>query len=215
MKYLLRYDTLMTKGRANALIFTAIVFTVQHRVANFIVVDLKRTKTYAREFLIYCTVFASIVGILYVLLLLLYLWTLILVKQQVANTGFAQNCGQIAVNIHNGLDGETDEQVKPRPGALTRRVNDVTKAIVCIIVAVLLLSYPDICMNIAIVWYSFLANEADVAVMKTASIIALCYTRPAFILNCSVNAILLIVFCRDVKQYACNFLSTIRMKLRL
>ena len=119
-----------------------------------------------------------------------------MVKKRVADsTSFQPSSGQ--GDVSNTNNTEQDGAADPAISTARAQDDNVARAMISVLISFVLFCYPDIILSVVrFVYFQF--DPESTSVQFEASYI---YTRPAYILNCSLNAILLMYFCPDIRRY--------------
>ena len=194
MKYLQQYQEIMTKKRSYIMIVTAIIIALQYFALLMLLLLLSSKHRSALS--IYEIVLVSLLLMMSSILLILYAWTYIRVKKRVADsTNFQSSSGQ--GNVSNTSNTEEDRAADPAPSTARAQDDNVARAMISVLIFFVLFGYPDIILNVVSFVYSQIYPESIFVILEAG----LVYTRPAYILNCSMNAILLMYFCPDIRRY--------------
>ena len=194
MKNLQQYQAIMTKKRSYIMIVIAIIIALQISVSTILFFHLSSKHWSALS--IYQHVVISLLLVMSSIILILYTWTYIRVKKRVADsTNFQSSSGQ--GNVSNTNNTEEDRAADPAPSTARAQDDNVARAMISVLIFFVLFCYPDIILRLVWLVYSEIETES-LSVMFDAK---LAYTRPAYILNCSMNAILLMYFCPDIRRY--------------
>ena len=130
------------------------------------------------------------------ILLILYAWTYIRVKNKVADsTGIQSSSGQ--GNGSNANNTEQDRAADPDKSTARAQDDNVARAMIYLMICFVLFCYPDIILGSVSLVYFVMETESPSFMFN----VRIFYTRPAYILNCSLNAILLMYFCPDIRRY--------------
>ena len=200
MKYLLQYPAIMTKKRSYIMIVIAITIALQYRVSFILPFQLKLSSKHRAAIKIYQIVLTSVLLVMSIIFGTVYAWTYILVKKRVAElTSIYSINGQRSVS--NPINSEQDRAADPAPRTARARDDYVTRAMVYVMIYFAIFCFPDFILNAVDFFHIQMDQKGGLSVMTDAMLV---YTRPAYIFNCSMNAILLMYFCTDIRRYVVN-----------
>lgn len=205
MKYLLRYNTIMTTCRANGLLVAGIILAAQYPVVeiyNSFAIKSSSKKTNAS--IIYELVIQTIVGFFFLSIFIIYLWTYISVRKQVADLTSIHSAGPVPTQGNQISD-------RGRELARRRRRDDVNRAIIYVILGLFFLCYPDL---ISTAYFQYYTCFEDAANISSIIYFLYFYSRPANILNCSFNALMLIFCCKDIRTHFMGYVHLINVTAR-
>lgn len=199
LRYSLRYQSLMTRGRATFLFCINVIFTFH------VVVTIMLLPKYQREFLlkhllsyrIYRAVLSFVYVSVIVIVCFLYIITYLSIKKRVNTAAHA------LVRATRGGDVVIENKTKegePNVHKQRRRPDqDFAVCIVLIVLLVLVLVAPNLCltayMRVSMLFQPRFTYSKEI-------ILAINWTYLLVQLNSSLNAAVLLVFSRELREYA-------------
>ena len=194
MKHLLQYPSIMTKRRSYIMIVTAIIIALQISVSTILFFLLSSKHWSALS--IYQQVVISLLLVLSSVILIVYAWRYIMIKKRVENlTSIHSSSGQS--NVLNTNNTEEDRAGDPVTRTARAQDDNVARAMIYVMICFVLFCYPDIILGVVLSIPLEMDRESRF-VMFYARIV---YARPAYIVKCSMNAILIMYFCADIRRY--------------
>ena len=200
MKYLLQYPAIMTKKRSYVMIVIAIIIALQSCVSFILPFQFRLSSKHRSAIKIYQIVLMSVLLVMGIIFGIVYAWTYILVKNRVAElTSLHSTNGQRSVS--NPINSDQDRAADPALRTARARDDYVTRAMVYVMICFAIFCFPDFILNAVDFFHIQMDQKGGLSVMTDAMLV---YTRPAYIFNCSMNAILLMYFCTDIRRYVVN-----------
>ena len=176
------------------MIVIAIIIALQISVSTILLFLLSSKHWLA--LIIYQQVVISLLLVMSSILLILYARTYIMVKKQAADSTTIQlSSGQ--GNVSNTNNTEQDGAAYPATSTARAQDDNVARAMISVLICFVLFCYPDIILSVVSFVYSQIYPESPFLILEAG----LLYTWPAYILNCSMNVILLMYFCPYIRRY--------------
>ena len=198
MRYSLRYQSIMTRGRAILLFCFNVIFTFH------IVVTIMLLPKYQREFLlkhllsyrIYRAVLSLVYLLIVVAVCVLYIITYVSIKKRVNNTTHA------LVTVTRGGDVVRENKIKEgEPNVYKQRRRPDQDFAICIMLIILLIlafEAPNLCINayirVAMLFQPRFTYSNEI-------VLATNWTYLLMQLNSTLNAVVLLVFSRELRKY--------------
>ena len=205
MKYLVRYNSVMTKGKEAVLVLANIMFTMHTMVITFLIPRfltewmLRNYNAYATYKLILSFIYITLVFSIFVI----YTLTYVSIKKRIGN--------RVSVNDGSNNDGPSSNKTLNIYGRRRYRRSpdqEFAKGVVFIVISLLICSLPNLCVAMAnnIIGFS---RETKSAKRDQIFNHLFEWTYFTVVLNCSLNAIIFISCSGQLRQYTRRIFSSL------
>ena len=220
MKFLTRYETMMTKWRARMLLVINAVFTTQTITVMSILPYYEKTfiiknyETYRIYRIVLSLIYIALISSIFVV----YLWTYLTIRKRVANLTSIQGREMVPKTVQSRKETEDMVPERPRPGKAkndhqgkisasgtprNRRSPDqeFARGMVYIVLSLVICSLPNLCIPVSQWLISVYGSNKLFA--KTMELTAKVqrWTYLMLVLNGALNAIFIIAFCRELRKF--------------
>ena len=220
MKFLTRYETMMTKRRARMLLMINTVFTTQTITVMSILpyyekrFIIKHYETYRIYRIVLSFFYIALISSIFVV----YIWTYLTIRKRVANLTSIQGRGMVPETAQSRKETEEIVPERPRPGKVrnnhqgkipasstsrTRRSPDqeFARGMVYIVLSLVICSLPNLCIPVSQWLISVYGSNKLFAKTMELTEKMQRWTYLMLILNGALNAIFLIAFCRELRKF--------------
>lgn len=192
MKYLVRYNSVMTKGKEAVLVLANVIFTMHTMVIAYII-PMFQTDWMLRNYNAY-VIYKLILSFIYITLVFsifaIYTLTYVSIRKRIGNGG----------SINDGPTPNTVSNINVRHRNRRSPDQEFAKSVVFIVISLLICSLPNLCVAMAnnIIGFS---RETKSAHRDKIFSHLFEWTYFTVVMNGSLNVIILISCSRQLRQY--------------